>query len=174
MERTVVRIRLFQRAPGCRGRDCGQGLWCRCDEDAGGIRRQLAQLGGRPEIDAWQAEADRLREVLDAVAADNLRRYEQQPPDWLVDMLGAPPERLDVHAVWREAATRIEAFRVRWQIEDPDHALGQPPVSATQDRDRSDLVAHLRVAVRRTTRLETPDRERGQVRQRSISLGIGR
>ncbi|MDP8929781.1 MAG: relaxase domain-containing protein [Actinomycetota bacterium] len=147
----------------------------RIEEQTGGIRRQLAQLTDQPDIAAWQAEADRLRDVLDAVAADNLRRHEKQPPEWLVDLLGTPPERPDVHAIWREAATGIEAFRIRWQIDDPDHALGPPPVSDTQNRDRAELVSHLRAAVRQITRhVEPPERERGLVRQRSISRGISR
>jgi hypothetical protein len=147
----------------------------RIDEQTASLRGQLAQLGDRPDLAARQAEAGRLRDVLDAVAADNLRRHERAtPPHWLVDTLGTPPDRPETRAVWREAATRIEAFRVRWQIDDPDRPFGPPAVSETQVRDRTELISHLREAVRQIKCLEPSERERGHVRRRSISRGIGR
>lgn len=127
----------------------------------------------RPLAD-WEAEAGRLRDVLDAVAADNVRRHERQTPQWLVDTLGAPPEHPEIRAVWREAATRIGAFRVRWQIDDPDHALGPPPVSDAQGRDRAELVSHLRQAVRQVTSLDQPEAERALAAERRLSRGISR
>lgn len=144
----------------------------RIEQETGDVRRQLARLGHPPHLEASRTEADRLRDVLDAVAADNVRRHERHPPDWLVDMLGAPPEPPDARTVWREAATRIEAFRVRWQIDDPEHALGQPPGSDTQDRDRAELLSHLREAVRRIARLDPQQRDHGLTLQRSLSRGI--
>ncbi len=68
----------------------------------------------------------------------------------------------------------MEAFRVRWQIDDPDHALGPPTVSDVQNRDRTELVSQLGQAIRQIRLLEQPERERRLVRETSFSRGIGR
>ena len=145
----------------------------RIDEQSIRIRRQLARLDDRPDLADWEAEAGRLRDVLDAVAADNVRRHERQTPQWLVDTLGAPPEHPETRAVWREAATRVEAFRVRWQIDEPDHAIGPPPVSDAQGRDRAEVVSRLGEAVREITCRSQLEAERDLSVERRLSRGIG-
>lgn len=152
-----------------RNLDCTEQI----DQETLDLHDQLEQFGPRPDIETWEQEADRLRDVLDAAAAQTARRHEQRPPDWLVGALGSPPEQAEARALWRDAATRIQGFRTRWQIDDPDRALGDPlAASDVQRRDRQDLTWDLRETVREIHHIEPPDHRQGMVRQRSLGRGL--
>ena len=138
----------------------------RLDDQIGRLHGDLDALGPRPDIEAWRDEADRLRSFLDAVATEAVRAIEHDPPDWLSAAVGPPPDHPEARGVWRECVTRIEAFRLRWQIEDPEHALGQSISPDALRSDRQAVAAHMREASRSIDHLEHP--ERGLVRSRAI------
>jgi conjugative relaxase-like TrwC/TraI family protein len=137
------------------------------DQQIAGLRRQLHALGPRPDIEAWQNEAGRLSGFLDAVAADAARTFEQDPPEWLTAKLGPPPDNPEARGLWRDGANRIQAFRLRWQIDDPEFALGQSLAPDALRSDRQTVASHLREATRSIELLEHP--ERGLSRYRAIS-----
>lgn len=65
------------------------------------------------------------------------------PPRYLTEALGPPPERLTERRAWREAARRIEAYRQRFNVRDPDRALGDDPRDWTQRAAQRDLRTEL-------------------------------
>lgn len=130
------------------------------------VRGELDALGPRPDIEAWRDEADRLSNLLDAVAADQARTFERELPDWLTASIG-PPSHPEARGLWRDCAARIQAFRSRWQIDDPEHALGQSITPDALRSDRRTVASDLRDASERIELLQHP--ERGLARSRAIS-----
>lgn len=52
------------------------------------------------------------------------RAAEVARPSYLVGELGPVPASSSSRAAWRDGARAIEAFRLRWSIEDPERAIG--------------------------------------------------
>src|SRR6266545_7635910 len=81
----------------------------------------------------WQAQAllDRQKRALDKVMA--------APPAYLLSELGDPPRPPEAREVWRQGALAILRFRKDYEIQDPDRALGEPSVGASQRLRRSQV-----------------------------------
>ena len=131
------------------------------------VRGELDALGPRPDIEAWRDEADRLSAFLEAVAVDQARTFEQEPPDWLTASIGQPPSQPEARGIWRDCAARIQAFRIRWQIDDQEHALGQSMTPDALRSDRHEVASAMHDASRGIELLEHP--ERGLARTRGLS-----
>jgi hypothetical protein len=81
----------------------------------------------------WHAQMllERQDRALDGVAA--------APPPYLLAALGAPPRAAEARAVWRQSALAVLRFRKDSHIQDPDQALGPPPIDASQRLRRSQV-----------------------------------
>lgn len=81
----------------------------------------------------WHAQTllERQERALDAFAAT--------PPPYLLAALGVPPRAAEGREVWRQGALAVLRFRKDYQIDDPDQALGPPPVDASQRLPRSQV-----------------------------------
>ena len=58
------------------------------------------------------------------------RRAEQDPPEYLVDLIGRPPQN-ERRGHWRNTAGEIEQSRTRHNIHNPEHALRLTPEQRT-------------------------------------------
>jgi conjugative relaxase-like TrwC/TraI family protein len=141
--------------------------------------RQAADEAGRRELAARQLEQQRTawlerhRPVQDAhkAVAEELahrrrlgaRLLELDPPGYLVAELGRPGQDLtpDQRAGWRTAAQAVEDYRGRYDVQDQDRALGEPPKDLAQ-----------RAAYRRTR--EAIDKALGRERERDKARAQGR
>jgi hypothetical protein len=81
---------------------------------------------------AWQRRATGL-----AVEADR--------PGYVLDALGPVPESTQGRRAWRQAAADIQAQRRRYQVTDPERALGPEPHDPGQRADRQ----RVRIAIER-------------------------
>ncbi len=63
------------------------------------------------------------------------------PPRYLVNMIGAMPESPEAAASWRVAAEAIAAYRAKWKISDPSHAMGGGRVVMHGAEQRTDAIA---------------------------------
>src|SRR6266496_268087 len=81
----------------------------------------------------WHARAllGRQERALDKVMA--------APPAYLLSELGDPPRPPEAREVWRQGALAILRFRKDYEIQDPDRALGEPSVGASQRLRRSQV-----------------------------------
>jgi hypothetical protein len=61
---------------------------------------------------------------------------ELQQPTYLTAALGPVPESVRGQRAWRQAARVVEDYRQRYQIDDPDRPLGQPPTRDHRDPER--------------------------------------
>jgi hypothetical protein len=75
------------------------------------------------------------REVARELALRSRQRVafaELEQPAYLTATLGPVPESVRGRRAWRQTARQVEDYRQRFQIDDPDWPLGQPP---TRDHD---------------------------------------
>jgi hypothetical protein len=61
---------------------------------------------------------------------------ERDTPAYLREALGERPQSRRAGKLWDNAAARIDEYRERWGITDPDRALGGDPASAAEAKDR--------------------------------------
>jgi hypothetical protein len=62
---------------------------------------------------------------------------ELEQPAYLTATLGPVPESVRGRRAWRQTARQVEDYRQRFQIDDPDRPLGQPPGRADAERDQA-------------------------------------
>ncbi len=62
---------------------------------------------------------------------------ELEQPDYLTDALGPIPESVRGRRAWRQAARAVQDHRQRFQIDDTDRPLGQPPGRADTERGQA-------------------------------------
>jgi AAA domain/TrwC relaxase len=94
--------------------------------------------------EAWgedHQEAGRdYREVTRELALRSRQRLafaELEQPTYLTSTLGPIPDSVRGRRAWRLAARQVEDYRQRFQIDDPDRPLGQPPRRANPERDQA-------------------------------------
>jgi conjugative relaxase-like TrwC/TraI family protein len=124
-----------------------------------------AERAGVPTHDQITQLHEQWRDLsrqLDAAARQRLT----MPPDHLVDTLGPMPDDRAGRPRWQQTASSIEAYRLRWDITDPDRSLGPEPDNPLQHDAHRRLLA----AIQDHQRERHLERERG----RSRSLGISR
>jgi AAA domain len=92
---------------------------------------------------AWQGRATGL-----AVEADR--------PGYVLEALGPVPESTRGKRAWRHAAAEIEHYRRRYQITDPERALGPDPADPIQRTDKQ----RARTAIERVHTRQRADRSR--------------
>jgi len=121
-------------------------------ERLGRIDGELARLESRVAASPSQAQIAAARQRLDELDHD-LRghiaaltdRTVADPPAYLQATLGQPPSDPTLHRRWHRAVARIVDYRIRWDVSDPQTALGSAvPVHQEQARARDDLVRLLR------------------------------
>jgi hypothetical protein len=86
-----------------------------------GDRARARELGWRGRVDARAVELER--------------------PGWLRE-LGELPATVKGRRVWRQAVARIEQYRERYGITDPERALGPEPRHAELEQRRHHRAAH--------------------------------
>lgn len=99
------------------------------------------QTRRRPPEGPADAAPDRSRPTqagaLDAqTIAHGLPAGTPAAPVYLTRALGARPAQRRAARLWDNAARRIDEHRQRWDITDPDEALGGEPASAQEAADR--------------------------------------
>ena len=136
------------------------------DRQAAQLRAELAGLPDPDTVTAAHHEHTRLDRRLDDLADTRVRHAQHHPPRHLT-VLGPPPTDPTRRHLWRQAATTIEAYRLRWNITDPDRPLGGPATDPHQQRHRQ-LAAHrIELTFAELTRArehDTPDRHIGLAR----------
>jgi hypothetical protein len=70
-----------------------------------------------------------------------LRAIELERPGWLRE-LGERPATVKGQRAWRQAVSRVEQYRERYQITDPDQALGPEPRHLDLEQRRHHRAAH--------------------------------
>lgn len=105
----------------------------------------------RRELASIQAELDRRQRPIDtALLLD--------PPEYLIAELGQPPDQGPDRAAWLGLARRIDAYRQRNEITDPEHALPrQPHAGASEIAQLRGLRAEIRTLT--SIREQTIERE---------------
>jgi hypothetical protein len=108
----------------------------------------LAADRARAREQAWRGRVD-------------LRALELERPGWMRE-LGQPPATVKGQRAWRQAVSRVEQYRERYQITDPDRALGPEPGHLDLAQRRHHRAAHQAIERlherQRTTRERRPDR----------------
>ncbi len=107
------------------------------------LDRQLATLPDPRQIDTARNDLQRLTTELHRRAETATTRHETAPPRWLTAELGPPPANPQQRIRWRAATRAIEQHRLRWNITDPDHALGRHLASPTRSDEQRRLEQHL-------------------------------
>ncbi len=149
------------------------------------LARQQADRAADREREARQAQQEYLawrERHADIIAGDrargreqawrgrvDLRAVELERPGWLRE-LGELPATVKGQRAWRQTVARIEQYRERYGITDPDRALGPEPRHADLEQRRHHRAAHQAVerfqARQRTERQQRLNRrERDQVNQ---------
>ncbi len=121
-------------------------------ERLGRIDGELARLESRVaaspspgQIAAARQRLDELDHDLRGHIAALTDRTVADPPAYLQATLGQPPSDPTLHRRWHRAVARIVDYRIRWDVSDPQTALGSAvPVHQEQARARDDLVRLLR------------------------------
>jgi hypothetical protein len=62
---------------------------------------------------------------------------ELEQPGYLTNTLGPVPESVRGRRAWQQTARQVEDYRQRYQIDDPDRPLGQPPGRADAERGQA-------------------------------------
>jgi hypothetical protein len=92
----------------------------------------------------------------------NQRAIELEQPAWLGE-LGEPPATVKGERAWRQAVSRVEQYRERYGIIDPDRALGPEPRHVDLEQRRHHRAAHQVIERlherQRTTREQQRDRD---------------
>jgi conjugative relaxase-like TrwC/TraI family protein len=83
-------------------------------------------------------------------------QLEHAPPGYLVAELGGRPDTPAGRAAWRAAATRIEAYRAKHGIDDPDSALGPAPTDPDAQLERAATARLVQAAVQAIDAVEGP------------------
>jgi hypothetical protein len=82
---------------------------------------------------------------------------DRETPAYLREALGERPQSRRAGKLWDNAAARIDEYRERWGISDPDRALGGEPVSTGEAKDRRIIERTLQRTERSIARaLESP------------------
>jgi hypothetical protein len=126
--------------------------------------RQRQALRAQQEHLAWHerhpdllgADRARARELAWRGRVDQ-RAIELERPGWLHE-LGELPATVKGQRAWRQAVSRVEQYRERYQITDPDRALGPEPRHLDLEQRRHHRAAHQ--AIERTHERQRTMRER--------------
>jgi Ti-type conjugative transfer relaxase TraA len=112
------------------------------------LDHQLEELdverAGLPTGDQTTQLQDQWRDLarqLDAAARHRVASCRLKPSDHLLRALGPMPVDRGGRERWQRAAISIEGHRLRWDITDPDRALGPEPDGALQQADRRRVIA---------------------------------
>jgi conjugative relaxase-like TrwC/TraI family protein len=125
------------------------------------LGRSLAGLPDRDELAALLNRRAELDEQLGREAAARVRAFRSAPPSYLTTALGPRPTDASARERWERTAAKVEHYRLRWQVTDPNNALGSGVATRRMQQARSNL----RDEIERT--LE--DLSLGHVRHRSLS-----
>jgi hypothetical protein len=134
------------------------------DPAAGALAARQAERAAQAEVqaraaqqqhEAWAEDHQEVgrdyREVTRELALRSRQRVtfaELQQPTYLTDALGRMPESVRGRRAWRQTARLVEDYRQRFQIDDPDRPLGQPP-TRDQDADRQQAWRQANGAIQR-------------------------
>ena len=130
----------------------------------GGLARLESRVAASPSP-AQIAVARRRHEEIDHELRGHIAalvdRTVADPPAYLQATLGRPPSDPTLHRRWHLAVARIVDYRIRWDVSDPQAALGSDvPVHQEQARARDGVVRLLRD--RRTDAQALQPRARGR------------
>ena len=125
------------------------------------VGRSLAGLPDRDELAALLNSRAELGDQLGREAAARVRAFRSAPPSYLTTALGSPPTDASARESWERTAAKVEQYRLRWQVTDPNNALGSRVAARRMQQARSAL----RDEIDRTVE----DLSLGHVRQRSLS-----
>jgi conjugative relaxase-like TrwC/TraI family protein len=121
-------------------------------------REHLAWHERHPDL--LSADRARARELAWRGRVDQ-RAIELERPGWLRE-LGERPATVKGQRAWRRAVSRVEQYRERYQIIDPDQALGPEPRHLDLEQHRHHRAAHQAIERlherQRTTRERQRDR----------------
>jgi hypothetical protein len=139
-------------------------------ERLGHIDGKLARLESRVaaspspgQIAAARQRHEEIDHELRGHIAALVDRTVADPPAYLQATLGRPPSDPTLHQRWHRAVARIVDYRIRWDVSDPQAALGSAvPVHQEQARARDDVA--------RLLRDPRPDAEELQYRARSRAM----
>ncbi|MDP8960171.1 MAG: hypothetical protein M3N32_00835, partial [Actinomycetota bacterium] len=100
------------------------------------IEQRLHHLPSPDEVAAKSREWVDTDRTLRQIAEQRSTHHLTHPPAYLLTTIGTPPPDSEGRRAWQEAASRIEAYRLRWEITDPQRPLGSAPLLAgLQQRD---------------------------------------
>lgn len=136
------------------------------------LRQVDAELAAVPtvaEIAELQIGWRELSGGIDAAASQRVAGYRSAPPAYLVTALGPPPADHGA-ARWHKTATTVEAYRLRWSIDDPDRPLGGAPTVPLQQVDHRYAAA----TIEHHRREQQLEREAVRDRSRNLRIGLGR
>ena len=88
-------------------------------------------------LERHQPAGDRYRAVIAELgwrSRATSRALELDPPTWLTDLLGDPPDTGRGRRAWRQTADRLHSYRDSYQLSDPERALGQEPTNNLTQR----------------------------------------
>ena len=89
-------------------------------------------------LECHQPAGDRYRAVVAELgwrSRATSRALELDPPTWLTDLLGDPPDTGRGRRAWRQTAARLHSYRGSYELRDPERALEQEPTNnLTQQR----------------------------------------
>jgi hypothetical protein len=128
------------------------------------LDRQLADLPNPRQIETADNQLRRLRAELYERAETTVTRHETAPPRWLIAELGPPPPNPHARTTWRATASALERHRLRWNITDPDQALGTQMANPTQSDEQRRLRQSLDETRQQLHLQPHPSRQRNRAR----------
>jgi hypothetical protein len=131
--------RLGRRRAGEQGQNAaGRALAVRQAQRA--AQAEVEARAAQQQHEAWVEDHHDLgsgyREVTRELGLRSRQRVafaELEQPAYLTDALGPIPESVRGRRAWRQTARLVEDYRQRFQIDDPDRPLGQPPTRNNHD-----------------------------------------
>ena len=131
------------------------------EERLASVRAAMAGIPDERELREMYDRQDELDGQLRVEAEARVRGFRTDPPPYLVNALGQPPTEGWQRDRWKGTAAKIEHHRLRWQITDPNNALGAGNASPRLQRAHSAL----RDEIERTVE----ELARGPVRHRAVA-----
>jgi conjugative relaxase-like TrwC/TraI family protein len=104
------------------------------------VQARAAQQRHQAWAEDHQEVGHNYREVTRELGLRSRQRVavaELEQPAYLTCALGPIPESVRGRRAWRQTARLVEDYRQRFQIDDPDRPLGQPPGRADAERDQA-------------------------------------
>jgi conjugative relaxase-like TrwC/TraI family protein len=131
------------------------------------VQAEVQARAAQQRHQAWAEDHQEVghdyREVTRELALRSRQRVafaELEQPAYLTEALGPVPESVRGRRAWRQTARQVEDYRQRYQIDDPDRPLGQPPTRDHHDPERQQAWRQANGTVQRMQARQQPGLDR--------------